>query len=565
MQEGQQGAEWLAGGATLLIAFPVAMVVLAELSSRLAGTRWNGYREPIRLLRMQCLPALFLLVLLRSVVGMESSSIAVRVADTAFWIMLANFVLSATNVAFFEQGMGDGALARTPKLLLDLVRAFLVLLAAAIVISVVWGVDLGGLLTALGVGSIVIGLALQDTLGSIFAGIALLSSRQLRVGDWVLLGPHEGRIANMNWRSVTVDTLLGDRVIVPNSSVSKERMTVFGVATGVRWASAECILAYEHPPQRVMDLLIATAKAVPGIAQDPAPIARLVEFGDYGIKYAVWFAVADVHRVGLFAHEIRCNFWYVAQREGLIFPARYNWLYGDGPMAAEGSRGRSGAGEAEGAKQLAREIAGSGAIPRNPEALEGLAARGRRVLYRGGETVALAGAPLRHVWIVLDGVVSVVTKQATGDGAPASNFRTGQVVVFPAALHHGTLPFDLRADCDVVAIELPADDFATYLAKDQPLADQIEHLMSLNEQVLNGANGTAAGAARGKTVGNRGELLQQLFGIEVVAAGAAASAVALGLESAHAASSSDGDRRPAGNPADDNDQNEAPDGHAGAN
>jgi small-conductance mechanosensitive channel len=114
---------------------------------------------------------------------------------------------------------------RFPKLLLDILRLILVLIGACFVVSGVWNQDLSGLLTALGVSSIVLGLALQNTLDNVMVGIAVLFERPFEVGDWITVGAITGEVMEMNWRSVRVRTRDRDLVVVPNSVIGKETLS----------------------------------------------------------------------------------------------------------------------------------------------------------------------------------------------------------------------------------------------------------------------------------------------------------------------------------------------------
>jgi small-conductance mechanosensitive channel len=95
------------------------------------------------------------------------SVIAAKIVLTAAAIFLINALLTALNAFLMSRKDKSTFLSNIPGLLLDLLRVTLVLIGAAIIVSTVWGADLQGALVGLGVGGIVLGLALQDT--SIFS------------------------------------------------------------------------------------------------------------------------------------------------------------------------------------------------------------------------------------------------------------------------------------------------------------------------------------------------------------------------------------------------------------
>ncbi|MFN9912835.1 MAG: mechanosensitive ion channel family protein, partial [Pirellulaceae bacterium] len=125
------------------------------------------------------------------------------------------------NDLVFATGDGESWRARVPKLFRDLSRAVLVAIGAMFIYSRVWGYELSNALTALGVGSVVIGLALQEPLGNIVSGLMLLFERPLNVGDWVVADGKTGKVIEINWRSVHIETATRELEIVPNVSLYK--------------------------------------------------------------------------------------------------------------------------------------------------------------------------------------------------------------------------------------------------------------------------------------------------------------------------------------------------------
>ncbi len=465
-------ASWFLWGLGLLAVFPFAIIGINELAEITRTGRWSAYDNPLSWLRNAVLPFLFIDLLLRLVAGYDSTHLAVRIADTAFWVVIINFALAATNVAFFGEGDGTGMTTRVPKLLLDLARIFLVLVATSIIVSTVWGVDLGSLLTALGVGSLVIGLALQDTLGSVFSGIAMLSTRQVRVGDYVSAGGEEGVLTNMNWRTVTIRNGTGDDVVFPNSVVSREKLTVIGAGSGKRMASAEVLVAYDHPPEIVLALMVETARQIPSIATDPPAVARLTGYDSFAIRYTLWFTADEIAMASFAKHEFLSTFWYACEREGIVFPGRYHVDHAIPPERR---------GSPPSADKLAHEIEASGALPRPAAALASLTARGQRRTYRGGEIVVRHGAPLESVLFVTHGRASAVHTAGPDSKLDLDEFATGQIILFKSAFRSGTVPYTIEARETLTCIAVPLADFKTFLATDLALARDLERTLSAHD------------------------------------------------------------------------------------
>jgi small-conductance mechanosensitive channel len=166
----------------LVIGFSVVTVALGEIITRSRRSD-QPVASPMTLVSNLVLPTLALLVFLVKVLGQDQANSSVRLVETLFWLFVINAVLSALNALLFAGAREGTWQSRTPKLFIDLVRAIIVLILGAIMLSTVWNLNLGHLFAALGVGSIVLGLALQDPLGNLFSGLVLLFERPLRVGD----------------------------------------------------------------------------------------------------------------------------------------------------------------------------------------------------------------------------------------------------------------------------------------------------------------------------------------------------------------------------------------------
>lgn len=203
---------------SLIVSFPVLVIGLGELIYRLQR-QGKPLVTTLRIIRNLVLPMLVFLLFLRQVMQFPVSGQFVKSVETLFWMCAIHAALSLFNEMLFEQATADTWRARVPKLLIDLFRLFLVLLGAAIVLATVWGADLAGVAATLGVSSIVIGLALQDTLGSVMSGIALLFERPFSVGDWLRVEGLVGQVIDINWRAVRLQTLEREMIIIPHKLI----------------------------------------------------------------------------------------------------------------------------------------------------------------------------------------------------------------------------------------------------------------------------------------------------------------------------------------------------------
>ncbi|MGI4880565.1 MAG: cyclic nucleotide-binding domain-containing protein, partial [Janthinobacterium lividum] len=214
-----------------------------------------------------------------------------RAAGVAWWLLGARVVVAAVRLV-----LGHSGGSREARLFSDLVAAAIYIAAVLAILNSVLDLPVKGLLATSGVIAIVFGLALQNTLADVFAGIAVGIEQPFRVGDRVLLGDHiEGRVVQINWRSIRIETDDDDVATIPNSLVAKSEIINRSYPSEQRMAKVETAAVAQAPPERILELLLQATLLCPGILDKPAPSAWLIRMGQRSNAYAVSFAVAGVN------------------------------------------------------------------------------------------------------------------------------------------------------------------------------------------------------------------------------------------------------------------------------
>ncbi|MES1171639.1 MAG: mechanosensitive ion channel family protein [Bacteroidota bacterium] len=186
------------------------------------------------------------------------------------------------------------------------------------------GVPVTPLLTTLGIGSLAVALALQDTLANFFSGLYLLADRPVRPGDYVKLGEGtaEGYVESIGWRSSRLRTLKGNTVIVPNQKLSQSILTNYHLPLPDMALIVPITVPYEADAAAVeeylMDELRKAGRDLPQLlSQDPA--VRLADLGPSGMVFQCIARVRDFEAQGPAAHELRRRFVARLKREGVDF------------------------------------------------------------------------------------------------------------------------------------------------------------------------------------------------------------------------------------------------------
>ncbi|HET7815934.1 MAG TPA: mechanosensitive ion channel domain-containing protein [Candidatus Baltobacteraceae bacterium] len=110
-----------------------------------------------------------------------------------------------------------------------LVQTVIVIVGLLTVLSTL-GIRIEAVLTTLGLGGLAVALALNDTLTNLFAGIQIITAKQLRVGDYVRFDFAEGVVADIQWHNTTLRDPQNDLVVIPNAKVNTSVFTNFSHA-----------------------------------------------------------------------------------------------------------------------------------------------------------------------------------------------------------------------------------------------------------------------------------------------------------------------------------------------
>jgi CRP-like cAMP-binding protein len=169
-----------------------------------------------------------------------------------------------------------------------------------------------GLFTALGVTSIVLGLALQNAVGSVISGLLLLFEQPFGLGDWLQTPTARGRVVEVNWRAVHIDTGNGIQ-IMPNAALASASFTNLSRPSGAHSVSISSVFGLQDRPDQVCALLQRLAAALPQVLPGTVPTVTV----DGPKSYKTTVKVASPAVAGAVTAMLQRWAWYAARREGL--------------------------------------------------------------------------------------------------------------------------------------------------------------------------------------------------------------------------------------------------------
>jgi small-conductance mechanosensitive channel len=467
--------DWFLWGVVLVVGFQLGVLALGEMGYR-QRRQGRPSAEIFSIVRNLVLPVFVLLLFLEHVLGFEADSAWLRIVETLLWVSLIHAALATVNALVFEGAEAESWRARVPKLFLDLTRFFMVIIGGAIVLSAVWGRDLGGFLAALGVGSIVLGFALQDTLGNLMSGIALLFERPFTTGEWIKVGGRQGLVVEMNWRSVRIRTRQKDLLVVPNSILGREIITNTARPTKEHAELIKVAFSLEDPPNKVKQVLLDAAFATPGVPARPSTKVRVHEYEEDRIQYEVKLYVDELPEIPSIRDEFLTRVWYAAQRAGLTIPVpRRRFIDAE---AREESRRRA-VGAAVEALSRGRLFAAM-----DSASFDDMTGDLQLLWYTGGEHVVAQGGLCDALYVIRQGRARVTVRDAAGELHEVLELGPGDAFGEGSLLSGAPSDVSVTAceDLEVARIGSPAVDRA--LEHSVSLARELSDLIEARRNAL---------------------------------------------------------------------------------
>ena len=244
------------------------------------------------------------------------------------------------------------------------------------------------------VGAVVIGFALQDTLGNLFAGLAIQIEKPFRVGHWVRLAGEDGLVKEITWRATKIRTKSGNFVIVPNSVLSKDTITNYSEPLLDTRVELEVPASYDVAPNHVKQTILAAIRDEPLVSPAHAPEVLLVGFADSSVTYRIRVWTADFAADEVLKDRVRSAVYYAFHRASIDIPY---------PVQVQITPASKTAAETD---RLFDEVEIFAAL--SDDEREALAAAAHRGLYAAGECVVREGAPGSSMFVVVRGEVAVV-------------------------------------------------------------------------------------------------------------------------------------------------------------
>ena len=262
-------------------------------------------------------------------------------------------------------------------------------------------VNLGALFTTSAIFGVILGLALQDTLGNFFSGISLQADRPFQVGDVITVGVqrHTGVVEEITWRAIKVRTFQNHVVLINNSTAAKEPIEVSARGN----LNARLVLfntLYTDSPAKTIHVVREAVREADNVSQKVTPLVRMRNLGENGVEYEVKYWLDDYAKYNDTDALVRQRIWYAFRRAGLNFAFPTRSLHVE-------RRSKTGARESDGGAIVERLSAVDIFAPLSAEETTMLAHAAESHVFAPGETVIRAGDPGSSMFVVHNGRVRV--------------------------------------------------------------------------------------------------------------------------------------------------------------
>jgi small-conductance mechanosensitive channel/CRP-like cAMP-binding protein len=319
------------------------------------------------------------------------------------------------------------------------------------------------------VGAVVIGFALQDTLGNLFAGLAIQIEKPFRVGHWVTIGGKDGLVSEITWRATKIRTKAGNFVVVPNSVLSRDTITNYSEPTRETRLEVQVGAGYDVPPNEVKAVIAKALEGEPLIMAEYPPEVLLVEFADSWMTYRIRIWTTDFAADERVRDHVRSRVYYAFHRHGIHFPY---------PVQVRAEPWHVGPLDADQATALdAVEILASLTAAQRGQ----LAAMSRRLLYGAGEVIAHEGEEGASMFVMRRGEAVVTVAGAAGAVARLHNGAFfGEMSLLTGDRRSATVT--AVTDCEL--LEIGVDAFRRVVLSDAASVERVASAASNRREEL---------------------------------------------------------------------------------
>ena len=402
--------------------------------------------------------------------------------EFAAYAALIFFGVRLIDVLIFDFAIARRREVATPQLLRGIIAILLYAILFTSLFRQVFNYDINKVITGGAVVAAVVALALQDTLGNLFAGIALHMENTYELGDVIHSGDHTGVVEAVSWRATRIRGFNNQPVIIPNSVLAHERLEVFP-RNNLNGRVLSIGVDYNIAPANVIGILTQVAAHVEGVAREIPAFARVAGFGDSAVTYEIKYFTRDYSARDRIDADIRKAVWYALRRNNIAIPFPIRAMHTYTPPT----------GDQLTLEQTFRHLREVDVLdPLSDQALQSIAAAVKVHFYSKGEAILRHGTAGDSMFILHSGTVAIrLPDNSMTGGHQVAQLNAGEFFGEMALLTGAMRTADVVALTDVVALEIGKDSLQPVLASHPDLAQAISHHIFERREHLDSIKGAS--------------------------------------------------------------------------
>lgn len=205
-------------------------------------------------------------------------------------------IKTAQNTVYlylFLVNMGVGV----PRLIANLFTFLFSSLLIGFLSSEIFGFQIATLLATSAIFSLVLGLALQDTLGNLLSGLALQIDKPFSIGDWLEVHSSSdkwtGRVQEINWRGTYLLSFSDELILIPNRTMAQSQILIYSNQLSSVRHSHTFRFSYKINVPETKNIILQSLKNIEEILLDPEPRVLIIEITESWVTMKVFYSIKD--------------------------------------------------------------------------------------------------------------------------------------------------------------------------------------------------------------------------------------------------------------------------------
>lgn len=429
-----------------------------------------------------------------------------RVLRLLLWMAVVITAVRYLNFLVFGAALRSKGEQEISSLLRTVMTVIIYIVAFFIIFQTQFPkIELAPLFTGSAIIGIVVGLALQDTLGNLFSGIAIQADQSFQVGDVISVGDKIGTVESVSWRGVKIRTFQNKLLVISNSVIGKETLEI-APRNNLNARLVRFNTIYTTSPARVIQVVREAVRQVENVSPKRRPKVRIWNLGDNGIDWEVKYWTTDYQHHNDTDALIRQRIWYAFERAGLDFAYPTRTIY----TAKQSEESNV---FVETADEICERINSIPIFaPLSTEETQRISASCMVRVFAPGEPVIVAGEAGDSMFIVHRGRVNIQVKE-NGIGRTITTLHAGDFFGEMSLFSGDPRTADVVADTETKVIEISQQILKPLFEGNPELVKVIAEIIEERRQALDEAEEDLQSIAE-DDLGGPVNKLKRFFGLD---------------------------------------------------